>query len=67
MILLARGGFMRKKKWSTPLLTVLVRGKPEERALSGCKHYTAGGGPESNVEICRTISPCVVCSDQAPS
>ena len=28
------------KKWSIPCLTVLVRGKPEERVLSACK---AGG------------------------
>jgi len=34
---------MPKKKWSIPCLTVLVKGKPEERVLMFCKG--SGGGP----------------------
>jgi hypothetical protein len=35
--ILTKGKLMPKKKWLTPLLTVLVRGKPEEKVLVGCK------------------------------
>lgn len=28
---------MKKKKWTTPMLVVLVRGRPEEMVLSACK------------------------------
>ena len=35
---------MPKKKWSITVLTVLVRGKPEEIVLSACK----SGGSESS-------------------
>ena len=34
---------MPKKKWERPLLIVLVRGKPEERVLAGCKGTIAWG------------------------
>ena len=33
---------MRKKKWATPLLTVLVKGKPDENLLSSCKRNSVG-------------------------
>ena len=49
---------MRKKKWTTPLFTVLVKSKPEEAVLAACKGsayssmahsqsncYAAGGAP----------------------
>jgi len=47
---------MRKKKWSTPLLTILVRGKPEERALTACK--TGASGPGSNWSGCLDETTC---------
>ena len=34
-----------KKKWVTPKLIVLARGKPEERVLSGCKNWGRNDGP----------------------
>ena len=32
-----------KKEWMTPELIVLVRSKPEEAALTGCKIWGMGG------------------------
>ena len=34
---------MRKNKWATPVLTVLVRGKREEAVLLACKGTGLGG------------------------
>jgi hypothetical protein len=33
-----------KKPWIKPELIVLVRGKPEEAVLQGCKNADVGGG-----------------------
>jgi hypothetical protein len=38
----AQGGAM-KKTWEKPVLIVLVRGRPEEAILTGCKSYTTLG------------------------
>jgi hypothetical protein len=35
---------MPKPTWKTPHLTVVARGKPEEKVLLGCKHAN-GNGP----------------------
>ena len=53
---------MRKKKWTTPLLTVVVRGKPEEeRVLCYCKGRT--GGPSNNAGgNCRSGGYCPHCN-----
>jgi len=32
-----------KKTWEKPVLIVLVRGRPEEAILTGCKSYTTLG------------------------
>ncbi len=32
-----------KKEWKKPQLVVVVRGSDEERVLSGCKSFLAGG------------------------
>ena len=40
-----------KKKWETPKLICLYRGRPEEAVLLGCKLMGAGSGP--------TNTPCV--------
>ncbi len=35
-----------KKKWQKPKLVVLVKGRPEEFVLTGCKYTTRGtNGP----------------------
>jgi hypothetical protein len=49
-----------KKAWVMPELMILVRSKPEEAVLSGCKFITSGkNGPGSTVSTCRvTGNPC---------
>ncbi|MBA7661296.1 hypothetical protein ES703_69311 [subsurface metagenome] len=37
----------KKKKWETPKLICLYRGRPEEAVLQYCKG-TAGVGPDAN-------------------
>ena len=37
-----------KKSWSNPELIVLVRGKPEEAVLGGCKDETSSGNQNSH-------------------
>ena len=39
---------MKKKVWSKPKLVALVRGKPEEAVLNGCKLGYPGGGSGEN-------------------
>ena len=55
-----------KKNWEKPQLLVLVRSRPEERILAGCKRDpSAGEGPLLNVNNCMQIlvPPCsAVCS-----
>jgi hypothetical protein len=49
-----------KKAWVEPELIVLVRSKPEEAVLGGCK----GGiseGPSNDSGICMLV--CAVCSE----
>ncbi|MFH1088218.1 MAG: hypothetical protein V1719_00015 [Patescibacteria group bacterium] len=43
-----------KKKWTRPLLTVLVRGKPEERVLGGCKMAWGSQGANNENTGCWT-------------
>jgi hypothetical protein len=38
---------MPKPTWKTPHLTVVARGKPEEKVLLGCKHGN-GQGPNGH-------------------
>ena len=58
---------MRKKKWATPLLTVLVRGKPEERVLCACKSTSLSGSGDTQ-SLCKVLSPaCSICETQAAS
>lgn len=45
---------MSKKKWTKPKLIVLVRGRPEETALFGCKGDGPGGmSPQSHWMGCK--------------
>jgi len=49
-----------KEEWKTPELIVLVRNKPEEAVLSGCK-TSAIKGANSSIVVCFT-GVCVACS-----
>lgn len=51
-----------KKVWEKPVLIVLVRSKPEEAILNGCKGQGADGA-NSNYEFCLVGNPsCVECA-----
>jgi len=58
----------KKNKWTTPQLIVLVRGKPEEGVLAGCKRQWGaawgGVGPTGNAYECSYVSgpSCYMCS-----
>jgi hypothetical protein len=55
-----------KKKWHKPELVVLVRNKPEEAVLGGCKLVVgAAGGPENGANGCWISTPgvCSICVD----
>jgi hypothetical protein len=45
-------------KWSKPELVVLVRSKPEEAVLGGCKVTAELGGPGA------TFASCVLLNDK---
>jgi hypothetical protein len=45
---------MKKKIWSTPMLTMLVRSRPEEAVLTLCKAGAGYVGPGSNSQGCGT-------------
>jgi hypothetical protein len=54
-----------KKKWTTPELTVVVRGKPEEVVLTLCKYNTgaSGGGYTVRQNMCnQTINSFGFCA-----
>jgi len=52
---MVQGASMPKPSWKTPNLTVVARGKPEEKVLLGCK-YGNGKGPGATGpnDHCRT-------------
>lgn len=57
--------FSEKKKWEKPELTVLVRHKPEEAVLSGCKTYSNGAASGVNYQACvNSTGACIACSFQ---
>jgi hypothetical protein len=43
------------KTWSKPELIVLVRGKPEESVLAGCKFLGSGSGSDGRNSSCEKI------------
>jgi len=47
------------RKWEKPKLQVLVRQRPEEKVLAGCK-YDSRTGETSNASGCR-VSTCGNC------
>jgi len=57
---------MEKKKWVQPELIVLVKRKPEEGILNGCKSFMLTDGPEETVMAC-DMGPCDPCSENADS
>ena len=59
----------KKKKWTTPLLTVVVKGKPEERVLVGCKNTEVTSiGAASKDDTCSQGEPCSdMCHDHSES
>ncbi len=57
-----------KKKWGKPKLIVLTRGDSGERVLSACKYQTPFvGTPSESGFLCRTVTVCVACTDNAAS
>ena len=54
---------MEKKTWTEPELSVLVRSKPEEAVLGGCKVFSSGifDGPYSNAKECYQYGACAFC------
>ncbi len=48
-----------KKVWKTPELIVLVRNKPEEAVLQGCKGLSLG--PYASDSFCSSNSGCFTC------
>jgi hypothetical protein len=50
----------KQKSWRRPELIVLVRNRPEEAVLAGCK-LTGAGGPPSAVSGCRTTNKNGIC------
>lgn len=56
---------IKKKTWVKPELIVLVRHKPEEDVLSGCKTYTSGQAPGLAYKNCvASTGACFPCSNQ---
>jgi len=56
----------KKKKWIQPELVVLVRRRPEEGILNGCKGYDQGGA-DDEYEGCWVVDTCWACYDYADS
>ncbi len=61
-------GESKKPKWGKPKLIILVRGKPEETVLAGCKggYGGAAGHPNGMFGACvprigGMMSGCVTC------
>ena len=52
---------VESKKWITPELTVLIRGKNEETVLAGCKSRS-GSGSESSNSVC-TLADELTCTN----
>jgi hypothetical protein len=58
----SRGGTaLEKKEWADPELIVLVRSKPEELVLSGCKGVSELVNSAVTFVNCSEAEPCVGC------
>lgn len=49
----------KRKTWTKPQLTVLLRSKPDESVLLACKGFSPPPGPGGG--------PCAACVNAAPS
>ena len=58
---------MKKKTWINPELIVLVRSKPEEAVLIGCKHYLILTDRNGANSACFVTGCSTLCADQASS
>jgi hypothetical protein len=63
-----RKGCKMRKTWQKPKLVVLVRGRPEECVLAGCK--TGGTATEvtaatNEVDCIENLVNCEICSETA--
>jgi hypothetical protein len=56
-----------KKAWVEPELIVLVRSKPEEAVLTGCKHYLISTDLNGANSACFVTGCSILCADQAGS
>ena len=56
---------MKKKAWKKPALIALVRGKPEERVLQGCKGAPPNISPNFTAGPCGgfVVMACVDCAE----
>ena len=52
-----------KKQWQKPELIVLVRGKPEEAVLAGCKLSPRLGSGKNFYDVCHDYPCGVLCED----
>ena len=50
-----------KRKWITPVLTVIVKGKPEETVLTSCKAPASPTGPGATNGECWKSMYCADC------
>jgi hypothetical protein len=58
-----------KKTWQRPKLTILLRGRPEEMVLAGCKMTPTSTGASNKNNGCYAKNNCAVrdCQVIAPS
>jgi hypothetical protein len=57
----------KEKKWTTPQLVVLVKGKPEEGILAQCKSGSTFGATTTATGYRVHVYVCGVCSGWATS
>ncbi len=53
----------KKKAWTTPTLTPIVRRKPKEGIMVGCKASLWGDGPSVDWRGCDRAKECAPCGD----
>jgi len=57
----------KKKTWREPNLTVLVKSKPEEGILNGCKTPELPQGADNYFDGCWVVTTCWNCFDTSGS
>ncbi len=57
-----------EKKWITPQLIVMIRGKPEENTLASCKASSGGVmGAHHGNDGCYAVMHCINCNSRVAS